>query len=195
VFRAIAALALASASALTTPTLASTPTRSASAHAPAVPGSTLDSTSPWWERVTVTVNDDGQTQSCRFETSLRPASATDCSVVGGEATLAKASSSSSGAKDQVTRITFERRFSPDATPELTALHPGDVLLGRQTLALGIDGAGAVKHCRVVGTSGPVAPQYGCSEASAERFQASAGAHSERQGYLTVLVYGHSEHVV
>ena len=187
--RAFAALALASASALPTSTLASTP-----AH-PATPA--LNSSSPWWERVTVTVNDDGQTQSCRYETSLRPGP-DGCSVVGSEATLAKASSSS-GAKGEVTRITFERRFSPDASPALTALDAGDVLLGRQTLALAIDGAGAVKHCRVIGASGPVAPQYGCDQAAAEKFQASASAArartAERQGYMTVLVYGHSEHVV
>ena len=121
-----------------------------------------------------------------------------CSVAGGEAALAK-TSSSSGAKDQVTRITFERRFSPEAKAELTDLKPGDTLIGGQVMALAIDGTGAVKGCKVVATSGSVTPQYGCEEAAAERFEASAAtAHAHtagRQGYLTVLVYGHSEHVV
>ena len=185
-FRAIAALALASATA-----------HPISGH----PTPALDPSAPWWERVTVTVSDDGQTQSCSYETSQRPQNAKACSVVGGEAALAKASSSSSssGAKDQVTRITFERRFSPDAKPQLTDLQPGEVLLGGQVMALGIDGAGAVKNCRVVATSGSVTPQYGCDEAATERFEASAAtthAHAPgHQGYLTVLVYGHSEHVV
>jgi hypothetical protein len=183
VFRAIAALALASATAHPT-----------TAH----PTPALNSSAPWWERVTVTVSDDGQTQSCSYETSQRPQNAKACSVVGGEAALAKASSSS-GAKDQVTRITFERRFSPEAKPQLTDLQPGEILLGGQVMALGIDGAGAVKNCRVVATSGAVTPQYGCDEAATERFEASAAsphAHAPgHQGYLTVLVYGHSEHVV
>jgi len=43
------------------------------------------------------------------------------------------------------------------------------------------------------------PQYGCAEATTERFEASAGpprtAEPQREGYLTVIVYGHSEHVV
>ena len=78
-----------------------------------------------------------------------------------------------------------------------SLQPGDTLLGGQVMALAIDGAGAVKGCKIVATSGSVTPQYGCTEASAERFEANAhaanaGAH---QGYMTILVYGHSEHVV
>jgi len=45
----------------------------------------------------------------------------------------------------------------------------------------------------------VTPQYGCDDASAERFSASAATGhartAEREGYMTILVYGHSEHVV
>jgi hypothetical protein len=177
VFRAFAALALASTTAQTPPA--------------------LNSMSPWWERVTVTVSDDGETQSCRYEASAGPQAAKDCSVSGGEASMAKASSTS-GAKDQVTRITFERRFSPTVTP-LAALQPGETLLGGQVMALAIDGAGAVKGCKIVETSGSVTPQYGCDEATSEHFLASATAPrargAEHQGYMTVLVYGHSEHVV
>ncbi len=113
---------------------------------------------------------------------------------------ASGSSASSGAKDEVTRITFERRFSPSAKkPDLGALQPGETLLGGQVMALAIDGAGAVKHCQVVARSGAVTPQYGCDEAAAERFEATTGnPHSRlqsREGYLSILVYGHSEHVV
>ena len=176
-FRTIAALALASTTAQTSPA--------------------LNSTAPWWERVTVSVTDDGTTQSCRYESSRSTDASKDCSVVGaGQASMAKASSSS-GAKDQVTRITFERRFSPTVTT-LSSLQPGDTLLGGQVMALAIDSAGAVKGCKVVATSGSVTPQYGCSEASSEKFEASAGAagaSAHHQGYMAILVYGHSEHVV
>jgi hypothetical protein len=175
VFRAIAALALASATA---------------SH----PSATLTSAVPWWERVTVTVTDDGQTHSCRYESSLQPNRGEDCAVQGSEVTATK----TSGSKDQYTRITFERRFNPGAQPE-TALQAGEVLLGGRVMALAIDPKGAVKDCRVVSTSGAVTPQYGCSDLSAERFETSAGnAHARtasREGFMTILVYGHSEHVV
>ena len=175
-FRAFAALALAS----------------ATAH----PSPSLNPNSPWWERVTVTVSDDGQTQSCRYESSSRPENSQDCAAVGAQATLSKASSSS-GQKDEVTRITFERRYSPTAKPDLTALQPGETLLGGQVMALAIDRAGAVKNCRIVATSGSVTPQYGCDEAATEHFEANAGATATagHEGFMTILVYGHSEHVV
>ena len=195
-FRAIAALALASASAQpTTVKPAATPS------SPAQASETLTSNAPWWERVTVTVNDDGQTQSCRYETSLQPNAGKDCSVVGVTAqqtsASASASHSSSGSKDEVTRITFERRFSPTSKPELSALQTGDVLLSGQVMALAIDAKGAVKGCKVVEISGAVAPQYGCSDAASEKFSANAAGpgSAPRAGYMSVLVYGHSEHVV
>ena len=172
-FRAIAALALASA--------ASQPT------------ATPSSSAPWWERVTVTVTDDGQTQSCRYESSLAPGGGKDCSVVGTAASMTHQAS----AKDEYTRITFERRFSPTPSASLASLQPGETLLGSQTLALAIDGRGAVRGCKVVQSGGEVTPQYGCSDAAAERFTASAVSPraGEHEGYMTVLVYGHSEHVV
>jgi hypothetical protein len=178
VFRALAALAVASAAAQTTPA--------------------LTSSIPWWERVTVTVSDDGQTKSCQYESSLRPQNAKSCDVVGGGASAAK-TAATSGAKDQYTRITFERRFSPGAKPDMSVLRPGETLLGGQMLALAIDPKGSVKGCKVVQTSGSLPPQYGCDEASAEKFEASAAAvrpgTPNREGYMTVIVYGHSEHVV
>ena len=177
---AIAALALASAS--TQPATTSTLTSSAS----------------WWERVTVSVTDDGKTQGCKYETNLGGGKSSDCSVTSDQATATKASASS-GAKDKITRITFERRFTPAAKPNLAALEPGETLLGGQVMALAIDGHGAVKNCKVVASSGAVTPQYGCDDASAERFSASAATGhartAEREGYMTILVYGHSEHVV
>ena len=172
-FRAIAAVALASA----------TP------HSPP----TLTSAMPWWERVTVTVTGDGKAQSCRYESSLRPDNGQNCKVDGSEATVTK----DAGSKDQYTRIIFERRFSPGAQSESAALEVGETLLGGRVMAVAIDPKGAVKDCRVVSTSGSVAPQYGCHELAAERFDASpANAHVEaRSGTMTILVYAHSEHVV
>lgn len=193
-FRAIAALALASASAQPTATKPVT-TQPDSAQS----GDTLASNAPWWERVTVTVNDDGQTQSCRYESSLKPNADKDCSVVGaaGAQQASMSSQSSSGSKDEVTRITFERRFSPNTKPDLSALQTGDTLLSAQTMALAIDARGQVKGCKVVEISGAVAPQYGCTDAANEKFTASAAGPrgGPRAGYMSVLVYGHSEHVV
>ena len=158
--------------------------------------STLTSNSPWWERVTVMVGDDGSTRSCRYETSLQPQAPTDCTVSGDNAATAK--KASSGTKDQYTAITFERRFTPGMKPE-AEVKAGETLLGGQVMALAIDARGAVKNCRVVATSGSVTPEYGCNEASSERFEASvSAAHvpaAARAGFMTVLVYGHSEHVV
>jgi len=177
VFRAIAALALASASTHASPT--------------------LTSSAPWWEKVTVTVTDDGKTQSCHYESSLRSSPDQDCSVSSVSASATSAQPAS--VKDGYTRITFERRFMPGAAPVAAALQPGEKLLGGQVMALAIDPKGAVRNCRVVSTSGSVTPQYGCDEAAAERFDASAvtarARAPEREGYMTILVYGHSEHVV
>jgi hypothetical protein len=174
VFRAIAALALAS----------------ASAHSAA----TLTSTSPWWERVTVVVADDGQAKSCRYESSLQPAAAKECTVEGAQASAAK--EAGAGANSEFTRITFERRFSLGAKPDMV-LQPGETLLGGRVMALAIDAHGAVKDCQVVATSGAVTPQYTCADLAAERFEASAGTPTAapRQGYMSIIVYGHSEHVV
>jgi hypothetical protein len=102
----------------------------------------------------------------------------------------------SESKGEVTRITFERRFTPGAPPTKPALAAGDTLLGGEMMALAIDQHGAVKDCKVVAQSGEMRPQYSCDDATAERFQASVGApKAERDGYMTILVYGHSEHMV
>jgi hypothetical protein len=180
VFRTIAAIALASAG-----TIAVAATSSASA---------LDSNAPWWERVTVTIAGDGQPEACRFESSLGPQTAKDCQVQASQAAMEK---TASGSKDSYTRITFERRFSPSWQPAATEAPAGDMLLGRQVLSLAIGGKGTVEGCQVVAASGDMRPQYGCKEASAEKFSASvSAAHpAPRQAYMTILVYGHSEHMV
>ncbi len=172
-FRAIAALALASA-------------------APQ-PASTLSSTAPWWEKVTVTVGGDGEAHSCLYQTSKQPQRAESCDVVGAQAALA--TRNDRGGKDQYTRITFERRFNPGATPMSTDVAPGETFLGGQMMALAIDGAGGVKNCKIVASSGSLLPQYGCKEAAAERFAAAGGQAEPREGYMTILVYAHAEHVV
>jgi hypothetical protein len=175
VFRAIAALALAS----------------ASAQSPA----TLNPTAAWWERVTVLVADDGHAQSCRYESSLQPNGGKECTVDSGQAAAAK----SAGAKDQFTRLTFERRFTPGTKPDIEQLQPGEILLGGRLMALAIDAKGTVKNCEVVATSGSVTPEYGCSDLAAERFEASVGGaragSAPREAYMAIVVYGHSEHVV
>jgi hypothetical protein len=177
VFRFFAALGLLSASA---------------AHSAAA----LTSTTPWWEKITVTVTDDGKTHSCRYETSLNPNQAQECSASDNQTAMAKASG---GSKDQYTSITFERRFTPGEKPTQAALQPGETFLGGQVMALGIDARGAVNQCRIVAMSGAVTPQYSCDDAQAERFEASAGsarAHGpQRAGYLMIVVYAHAEHVV
>ena len=155
--------------------------------------STLVSNAPWWERITVTLAGDGQPQACRYETSLK-AAAENCDVNSSPAAMATKASESKG---EVTRITFERRFTPGAAPAKPNLSAGDTLLGGEMMALAIDSRGAVKDCKVIAQSGAMRPEYSCDDATAERFQASVGGaqKSERDGYMTILVYGHSEHMV
>jgi hypothetical protein len=162
------------------------------AAAPASSTSTLVSNSPWWEKITVTLSGDGKAEGCRYETSLK-AAAEGCDVASQSAMVHKASDS----KGEVTQITFERRFNPGAAPATPELKPGDTLLGGQVMALAIDPKGAVKNCRVVAASGAMRPDYSCDDASAERFQASVGGAktAQREGYMTIIVYGHSEHMV
>ena len=150
---------------------------------------------PWWERITVTVDGNGQSQGCLY-TSSRGENSNDCSVEA--AAQDSKSEHSAGARDEVTRITFERRFTPGTLPAADAkVEAGDTLIGGEVMALAIDEHGSVRNCKVVATSGDMAVDYGCAEARAERFQASArkgGPVMQRQGYMTVLVYAHSEHV-
>ena len=168
----VAALVLAAASAAQTPALVSS--------------------APWFEKVTVTLSGDGKAQSCKYETNLSTRAGNACEVTGGGKELAS-TSASSGSKEELTRITFERQFVTGlAQPGEATMQPGDTLLGKQVMALAIDSAGAVKACKVVATGGDMTPEYGCDEAQTERFDTAAAA--PRQGFMTVLVYGHEEHV-
>ena len=56
---------------------------------------------------------------------------------------------------------------------MRSLQTGDTLLGRQVMALAIDPVGKVSGCKVVATSGDVTPEYGCEQASSEKFEANA----------------------
>jgi hypothetical protein len=164
------------------------------AAASASSDSTLVATAPWWEKVTVTLGGDGNPEACRYESSLSPAKAEDCDV--GATPAAAGVSREGGDKGEITRITFERRFTPGAAPAKPNLQTGDTLLGGQIMALAIDAKGAVKACRIVAASGSMRPEYGCDDAQAEKFQASFGGpkNAEQEGYMTILVYGHSEHM-
>ena len=191
--RSLAAVALVAAStqaiAATSPTSG---TSAAETRAKADPA--LSSTAPWWEKVTVTIAGDGKSNSCKYETSVSPDASKDCDVVGDAKSLGAGGPT---AKNEFTRLTFERRFNPGAMPVDAALQTGDTLLGRQVMSLAIDAAGKVSGCHVVATSGDVTPAYGCDDAKGEHFEASAvrTRTEARVGYMTVLVYGHEEHVV
>ena len=165
----------------------------AAAASVASPPVTLSSSAPWWEKVTVTIAGDGTPHSCQYQSSLIAGEAQKCDV---EAEAQSLGAGKSGSKDELTSITFERRFTPNAQPTSAKVEAGDTLIGGQVLALAIDEAGAVSGCKVVASAGGMTPDYGCAEAKAERFQASARSEAEagRQGYLTVLVYGHAENV-
>jgi len=169
----LAALVLAAASATTTPA--------------------LKSSAAWWEKVTVMVAPDGKPKSCSYVSSLTPQTSTACQVSAG---AGEDGAGPSDSKDEYTRITFERRFNPGGRPD-SEVEAGDTLLGSQVLALAIDRAGAVKGCRIVSKSGTMTPDYGCDQARAERFEASVAGNADdaQQGFMTVLVYGHGEHVV
>jgi hypothetical protein len=182
VIRAIAALALITASA-----------HSLAASAPK--GDALSSTAPWWEKVTVTIAGNGKAQSCRYESSLRPEAGAECDVTGDQASMAEGSGGSN--KSDLTRITFERRFTPGPRTASAEVQPGETLLGQQVMALAIDSAGSVKGCKVVSAAGAMTPDYGCKDAAAEKFEASAAKATAtgREGVMTILVYGHAEHVV
>lgn len=184
------ALAAALLSAAAVPASAATAVPTASAAATPA----LISHSPWWETVTVTIAGDGHTKGCEYRTSMLPDASKACDVVGPAGGMSQAGA----AKEQITRLTFERRFRPDAgTVAEDQLPSGDTLLGSQVLALAIDAKGAVAGCRIVAATGDLTPDYGCKEAVAEQFEASARSSqgATRTGYMSILVYGHSEELV
>jgi hypothetical protein len=166
------------------------------ALAAASPATSTDvlSTAPWWERITVTYGEDGSQRSCNYESSRSFGGAEAC---GSDDDQSAAKAPATRAAGVQTRITFERRFTPGATPNAQSLEPGDALLGGLLMMVAIGRDGAVRGCSVVAETGEARPDYGCNEVRAERFQASVGgaAQDSQVGILTVLVYGHEEEVV
>jgi hypothetical protein len=147
----------------------------------------------WWEKVTVTVASEDEQPVCTFSSShqaLQP-----CDIEAKAGALAGAGPE----KGQVTKVVFERRFEPGAVqPQEAELAAGEMLLGGQVLKLAIDGSGKVSKCDVVSTAGDLKPDYGCAQAVQERFAAGAGGGAAQaaalSGYMTVLIYAHSEQV-
>ncbi|HMI40304.1 MAG TPA: hypothetical protein VK485_03610 [Sphingomicrobium sp.] len=152
-------------------------------------GPVLESTAPWWERITVVVDDKGEQKSCLYETSRNGAEACDPAMA--------ASVKVDGDSDPgiFSKVTFERRFSPGGRPDAGRLQPGDTLLGQQVMFLTIDPKGAIESCKLVATSGNAPADYGCDQARQEQFRAHANAQpGARQGFMTVLAYGHTERI-
>lgn len=150
---------------------------------------------PWWEKITVTMDGEGTQKSCKYESSTRSEKPDDCA--GLDASLDSGESVDPAPASELMTLTFERRFSPGSkAPADAQLKPGEILLGRKVMALAIDPSGKVKSCDIVITSGDVPPDYSCKDASSERFaDAGKGMAADRQGFFTILIYGHSEHVV
>ena len=163
------------------------------AATPAVASSPGLSVGSWWEKITIVMSGDGKAQGCTYQTNLAAPPAQDCKVVAANGAPVQPTA----AKGQYSRITFERRFDPGTAPAESVIEPGDKLLGRQVMALAIDEAGKVSGCTVVAATGETGLAYGCEEARAERFEAAAprSAAPRREGFMTILVYGHTEQVV
>jgi hypothetical protein len=151
----------------------------------------LEISVPWWERVTVTVDDKGKQQSCQYEVSLVPAGAKPC-----DEELAASLPSGRGPTGRFSKMTFERRFSPGRRPDSGQLPAGDELLGRKVLFLTFDADGSLSSCDVVAATGDMAFRYDCEQARKEQFRvlASAANGGAHQAFMTVLAYGHSEHI-
>lgn len=161
------------------------------AAVPAIPSlpegsAQLSASAPWWEKLVVTVGDEGETRACQYETSIDPGKREPCEVEGTAGPAASV-------PEQFTRITFERRYSPAANLADGEVAAGDSLIGKSVMALAIGNDGRVMGCKVVATGG-TKPDYGCEEARAEKFEASVGAAAvaTRVATLTILVYAHEE---
>ena len=165
----------------------------AAAAASPTPSPSFNASAPWWDKVVMTIDGTGKEHACRYETSLMPEVTESCADDSSSAAGQKAGKGPAGL---LTKLTFERRFSPGIRPEPGKLQPGDELVGRQVIHLNIDESGAVKSCKVVDVSGEV-PEYGCKEAQTETFivKASASTGALQQGFMTILVYGHAEQIV
>ena len=155
-------------------------------------GDVLDSSVAWWEKITVTVDDQGKQHSCHYEASLSDEGVRVCDRAMADSVEA----GSSGQAGVFSKVTFERRFSPGDQVDSGRLQPGDTLLGRQVMFLTFDAAGAISSCKVVAVSGDAPPTYNCDAAKKEQFraQASADTGAARQAFMTVLAYGHTEEI-
>ena len=160
--------------------------------ASSAPASALDASVPWFERITVTVDDQGKQRTCHYQSSVDPAGPKPC-----DRAMAATIPVIEPAIDGVySRLTFERRFSPAPKLDSGRLRAGDSLLAHKIMFLTIGADGSIASCRVVGRSGALMPAYGCDEAKAEQFSVSAGASAStsRQAFMTILVYGHQEQI-
>lgn len=148
---------------------------------------------PWWERISVTLDDKGNQHSCNYQSSLSPKGPEACDE---EMASTMPSLRAKGGPGIYSKLTFERRFSPGARLDSARMATGDKLLGQQVMHLTFGAGGAVTSCKVVGTSGELVPAYDCDAVKAEQFRAAASASSEapRQAFMTILVYGHHEQI-
>lgn len=154
---------------------------------------TLEASVPWWERITVTVDDKGTQQSCQYQFSLSPKGAEACDEEMAASVQPRTGKAPTGV---FSKLTYERRFSPGAKLDSGRLQAGDKLLGQQVMFLTIHPGGSIESCRVVATSGEMRLAYDCEEAKAEQFraQASSATGPARQAFMTILVYGHQEQI-
>ena len=180
-----------------TPAPATTHSPAPAAGAPAAEGSApaetavLESSVPWWEKITVTVDDQGKQHSCHYEASLSG----DGIQVCDRAMADSVEAGSSGQAGVFSKVTFERRFSPGNRLDSGRLQPGDTLLGRQVMYLTFGADGAIESCKMVEVSGDAPPTYNCDEAKKEQFRAQASANAgARQAFMTILAYGHTEQI-
>ncbi len=159
--------------------------------AASTPAPVLEASVPWWERITVTVDDKGTQQSCRYQSSLSPKGPEACDEEIAASIQARGTQGGAGVHSQ---LTFERRFSPGARLDTGRLAAGDELLGQQVMFLTIDADGSIESCGVVATSGDMLPAYGCEQAKSEQFrpQASSSSETPRQAFMTIRVFGHTE---
>lgn len=151
----------------------------------------LETSVPWWEKVTVTVDDKGQQRSCFYHSSLSSTPPEACH----ESVAAGIEVRGDGQSGLFSKVTIERRFSPGRQLDAGRLEPGDTLLGRQVMFLTIDARGAIASCHLVSRSGEAPPDYDCDKARKEQFRAQASADAgARQAFMTILAYGHTEEI-
>ena len=159
--------------------------------AASIPSSLLESSVPWFERITVTVDDQGKQRACRYQSSLMLGGPKPCD----ESMASTVPATAKAGTGVYSKLTFERRFSPAPKLDSGRLGTGDKLLAQQVLFLTINADGSIAACRVVGRAGDMMPAYGCDEARTEQFRVPASTSSTaiREAFMTIFVYGHQEH--